>query len=246
VVDLSVALRTPGQRNDLGAKTAVAKFFGLKLQKSKKISTTNWAMPRLNEKQILYAADDAQVALRVYRHWISLGNKLPPKRSNCRSQPKPVYPSRAAAMRRLHEEVCRFFPRWSRRRHALAAAPMAAPDWEQRIAACLSCHSVKGAATLISRASPASRPAICTTSCAISANGHRHYPMMTYMVATCRTPICARLPITLRPSIRPIRPPWRAAAPTPAPPSWRAAKRWSGKVMPAKKSRPAWPATARH
>ena len=36
VVDLSVALRTPGQRNDLGAKTAVAKFFGLKLQKSKK------------------------------------------------------------------------------------------------------------------------------------------------------------------------------------------------------------------
>lgn len=78
VVDLSVALRTPGQRNDLGAKTAVAKFFGQKLQKSKKISTTNWAMPRLNEKQILYAADDAQVALRVYRHWIGLGNKLPP------------------------------------------------------------------------------------------------------------------------------------------------------------------------
>jgi RNA polymerase sigma factor for flagellar operon FliA len=77
VVDLSVALRTPGQRNDLGAKTAVAKFFGQKLQKSKKISTTNWAMPRLNDKQILYAADDAQVALRVYRHWIAAGNKLP-------------------------------------------------------------------------------------------------------------------------------------------------------------------------
>jgi ribonuclease D len=81
VVDLSVALRTPGQRNDLGAKTAVAKFFGLKLQKSKKISTTNWALPRLNEKQILYAADDAQVALRVYRHWIALGNKLPPQKA---------------------------------------------------------------------------------------------------------------------------------------------------------------------
>jgi RNA polymerase sigma factor for flagellar operon FliA len=78
IVDMSVALRAPGQKNDLGAKTAVAKFFGLKLQKSKKISTTNWALPRLNEKQILYAADDAQVALRVYRHWIALGNKLPP------------------------------------------------------------------------------------------------------------------------------------------------------------------------
>lgn len=78
VVDMSVVLRAPGQRNDLGAKTAVAKFFGLALQKSKKISTTNWAMPRLNEKQILYAADDAQVALRVYRHWIGLGHTLPP------------------------------------------------------------------------------------------------------------------------------------------------------------------------
>lgn len=80
VVDLSVALRTPGQRNDLGAKTAVAKFFGQKLQKSKKISTTNWSSSRLNEKQILYAADDAQVALRIYRRWIAEGGKLPPLR----------------------------------------------------------------------------------------------------------------------------------------------------------------------
>ena len=77
VLDLSVALRQPGQKNDLGAKSAVAKFFGQTLQKSKKISTTNWAAPRLNEKQILYAADDAQVALRIYRHWIGQGGKLP-------------------------------------------------------------------------------------------------------------------------------------------------------------------------
>lgn len=73
VLDLSVALRGGGQRNDLGAKTAVAKFFGLRLQKSKKISTTNWASARLSERQILYAADDAQVALRVYRHWLAAG-----------------------------------------------------------------------------------------------------------------------------------------------------------------------------
>jgi RNA polymerase sigma factor for flagellar operon FliA len=68
VLDLSTALRK-GERNTLGAKTAVARFFGQKLQKSKKITTTNWAMPRLSEKQILYAADDAHVALRIYRHW---------------------------------------------------------------------------------------------------------------------------------------------------------------------------------
>ena len=93
VVDLSVALRTPGQRNDLGAKTAVAKFFGQKLQKSKKISTTNWALPRLNDKQILYAADDAQVALRVYRQWIANGGKLPPLRPvKLPRAPKPAPP----------------------------------------------------------------------------------------------------------------------------------------------------------
>jgi ribonuclease D len=68
VLDLSTALRK-GERNTLGAKTAVARFFGRKLQKSKKITTTNWSLPRLSEKQILYAADDAHVALKIYRRW---------------------------------------------------------------------------------------------------------------------------------------------------------------------------------
>jgi len=68
VLDLSTALRS-GERNAWGAKTAVARFFGQRLQKSRKITTTNWALPRLSDKQILYAADDAHVALRVYRHW---------------------------------------------------------------------------------------------------------------------------------------------------------------------------------
>jgi ribonuclease D len=68
VIDLSTALRR-GERNALGAKTAVARFFGQRLQKSRKITTTNWALPRLTDKQILYAADDAHVALRLYRHW---------------------------------------------------------------------------------------------------------------------------------------------------------------------------------
>jgi RNA polymerase sigma factor for flagellar operon FliA len=71
VLDLSMALRQ-GERNTLGAKTAVARYFGQKLQKSKRITTTNWALPVLSEKQILYAADDAHVALRVYRHWRDL------------------------------------------------------------------------------------------------------------------------------------------------------------------------------
>jgi RNA polymerase sigma factor for flagellar operon FliA len=68
VLDLATALRR-GERNAWGAKTAVERFFGQRLQKSRRITTTNWAMPRLNDKQILYAADDAHVALRIYRHW---------------------------------------------------------------------------------------------------------------------------------------------------------------------------------
>lgn len=68
VLDLSTALRR-GERNAWGAKTAVERFFGQRLQKSRKITTTNWSLPRLSDKQILYAADDAHVALRIYRHW---------------------------------------------------------------------------------------------------------------------------------------------------------------------------------
>lgn len=68
VLDLAVALRRE-RRQDLGAKAAVAHFFGQRLHKSKRISTTNWALPRLSDAQLLYAANDAQVALRIYRHW---------------------------------------------------------------------------------------------------------------------------------------------------------------------------------
>lgn len=88
VLDLATALRR-GERNAWGAKTAVERFFGQRLQKSRKITTTNWAMLRLTDKQLLYAADDAHVALRVYRHWrANPPPPLPPK------PPKPPRPPR--------------------------------------------------------------------------------------------------------------------------------------------------------
>jgi ribonuclease D len=67
ILDLSRALRSEIGNHSLGAKTAVAQYFGQRLQKSRKTTTSNWANPRLTERQILYAANDAQVALRVYR-----------------------------------------------------------------------------------------------------------------------------------------------------------------------------------
>lgn len=71
VLDLGEALRGPGHRGTVGAKVAVAHFFGQKLQKSKKTGTSNWASPRLSEGQRLYAANDAHVALRLYRAWLA-------------------------------------------------------------------------------------------------------------------------------------------------------------------------------
>ena len=73
VLDLGETLRGPGHRGTVGAKVAVAHFFGQKLQKSKKTGTSNWASTRLTERQMLYAANDAHVALRLYRVWLGSG-----------------------------------------------------------------------------------------------------------------------------------------------------------------------------
>lgn len=70
VLDLGEAMRGPGHRGTVGAKVAVAHYFGQKFQKSKKVGTSNWASPRLNERQLLYAANDAHVALQIYHAWL--------------------------------------------------------------------------------------------------------------------------------------------------------------------------------
>lgn len=77
ILDLSRVLRSENGKHGLGAKTAVAKYFGKRLQKSKRTTTSNWANPRLTERQMLYAANDAQVALRVYR--AALNDGLEPR-----------------------------------------------------------------------------------------------------------------------------------------------------------------------
>jgi RNA polymerase sigma factor for flagellar operon FliA len=76
LLDMGEVLRGPGPRGTVGAKIAVAHFFGQKLHKSKRIGTSNWANPRLSESQLLYAANDAHVALRVYRAWMQQREEL--------------------------------------------------------------------------------------------------------------------------------------------------------------------------
>ena len=78
VLDLGEVLRGPGHRGTVGAKVAVAHYFGQKFQKSKKVGTSNWASPRLNDRQLLYAANDAHVALQIYRAWLRDPERVEP------------------------------------------------------------------------------------------------------------------------------------------------------------------------
>jgi len=67
IVDLDRSFKQLGYRNAVGAKSAVAMLFNRKLLKSKSVTTSNWAARELSERQLLYAANDAYAAIRVYR-----------------------------------------------------------------------------------------------------------------------------------------------------------------------------------
>ena len=66
LLDLDQVLRQQGWRRQMGVKAAVAVLFGQRFQKSRRATTSNWALRQLTEAQLLYAANDAWAALRVY------------------------------------------------------------------------------------------------------------------------------------------------------------------------------------
>lgn len=66
LVDLDRSFMKLGYRNSVGAKSAVAMLFNRKLVKSKSITTSNWAEKRLTDRQLIYAANDAYAAIKVY------------------------------------------------------------------------------------------------------------------------------------------------------------------------------------
>lgn len=66
VLELNAVFRERGYRKEMGVKGAVAVLFQRRFIKSKKAATSNWAQPRLSEAQLIYAANDAWAALRVY------------------------------------------------------------------------------------------------------------------------------------------------------------------------------------
>lgn len=76
VLELNAVFRQQGYRKDMGVKAAVALLFNRRYLKSKKAATSNWANPRLTEAQLVYAANDAWAAIRVF-HALGLGTGAP-------------------------------------------------------------------------------------------------------------------------------------------------------------------------
>lgn len=66
VLDLNTVFHANRYRKDMGVRGAVAVLFNKRFIKSKKASTSNWANPNLTEAQMIYAANDAYAAMRVY------------------------------------------------------------------------------------------------------------------------------------------------------------------------------------
>ena len=75
ILELNTIFKAQGYRKEMGVKGAVAVLFHQRFQKSKKAATSNWANPHLSESQLVYAANDAYAAYRV---WEALAPKLNP------------------------------------------------------------------------------------------------------------------------------------------------------------------------
>jgi len=66
VLELNTVFHQRGYRKDMGVKGAVAVLFNQRFIKSKKAATSNWSLPNLSPAQVLYAANDAYAAVRVF------------------------------------------------------------------------------------------------------------------------------------------------------------------------------------
>jgi hypothetical protein len=66
VLDLESLFAERGYGRGVGVKVGVAIALKRRFSKSRKASTSNWKQRRLTDKQILYAANDAFAAIRVF------------------------------------------------------------------------------------------------------------------------------------------------------------------------------------
>ncbi|MDX8379945.1 MAG: 3'-5' exonuclease [Gallionella sp.] len=76
-LDINTVFHRRGYNNSTGLRAAVAIVFNQKFHKNKKVTTSNWAQEKLTTKQLIYAANDAYVALQVQ-------NALGGRHADCR------------------------------------------------------------------------------------------------------------------------------------------------------------------
>jgi len=65
ILDLDRVFRKQGYTGQIGVRAAVGAMLKESFPKSKRITTSNWAVSDLTPRQLLYAANDAFAALRV-------------------------------------------------------------------------------------------------------------------------------------------------------------------------------------
>jgi ribonuclease D len=68
VLDLDHLFRKDGYSGDMGVRAAVGLTLGQRFHKSKKITTSNWSLAELSAQQLLYAANDAYAAFKVWEY----------------------------------------------------------------------------------------------------------------------------------------------------------------------------------
>lgn len=84
-IELSAAVRRLGYKQQVGVQAAVAIVLGQFLQKSKKLTISNWAAKTLSDRQLLYAADDAYASLCVYHELVRIAPHVLASVKNCKA-----------------------------------------------------------------------------------------------------------------------------------------------------------------
>ena len=66
VLDLNDIFKAQGYPKEIGVRGAVAVMFNRRFLKSRKATTSNWSNRQLTQSQIIYAANDAWAAIKVF------------------------------------------------------------------------------------------------------------------------------------------------------------------------------------
>lgn len=77
VVDLNTIFSMDGYRKEMGVRSAVGLVLNQRILKSRHVTTSNWSQRQLSSQQILYAANDAYAALKVFETLGLALDKLP-------------------------------------------------------------------------------------------------------------------------------------------------------------------------